>query len=135
MTAAAPNKLQARFCQELAKQLSEHRVLLVFDPGQQLRPFLDDVASTQPSGGEPGALNLGDQQALWLVAGSSLYQLRSQLEPHVSADLPDPLLVYLPDHQESECRAVLLELIRAGSTFDIQLVNRARFFLREVLEP
>jgi hypothetical protein len=29
------------------------------------------------------------------VAGSSLYQLRSQLEPHVAAALPDPLLVYL----------------------------------------
>jgi hypothetical protein len=135
VTASAPNKLHRRLCKELAKQLSEHRVLLVFDPGQQLRPFLDDVASTQPSGGELGRLSLGEQQARWLAAGSSLYQLRSQLEPHVSADLPDPLLVYLPDHQESESRAVLLELIRAGSSFDIQLVNRARFFLREVLEP
>jgi len=135
VTASAPNKLHRRLCQELAKQLSEHRVLLVFDPGQQLRPFLDDIASTQPSGGELGILSLGEQQAHWLAAGSSLYQLRSQLEPHVSADLPDPLLVYLPDHQESESRAVLLELIRAGSSFDIQLVNRARFFLREVLEP
>jgi hypothetical protein len=69
------------------------------------------------------------------VAGISLYQLRSQLEPHVSADLPDPLLVHLPNRQEADGRAVLLELIRAGSTFSIQLVNRARVYLREVLEP
>lgn len=69
------------------------------------------------------------------MAGISLYQLRSQLEPHVSADLPDPLLVYLPNRQEADGRAVLLELIRAGSTFNIQLVNRARVYLREVLEP
>jgi len=135
MAAEAPNKLHRRLCQELAKQLSEHRVLLVFDPGQRLRPFLDDIATAPPSGPELGTLSLGEQPARWLAAGASLYQLRSQLEPHVSADLPDPLLVYLPDHQESESRAVLLELIRAGSTFDIQLVNRARFFLREVLEP
>jgi hypothetical protein len=135
MAADAPNKLHRRLCQELAKQLSEHRVLLVIDPGQQLRPFLDDVASTQPSGGEPGALNLGEQQPSWLVAGSSLYQLRSQLEPLVAKDLPDPLLIYLPDRQEAEGRAVLLELIRAGGIFDIQLVNRARVYLREVLEP
>jgi hypothetical protein len=135
VTASAPNKLHRRLCQKLAKQLSEHRVLLVFDPGQQLRPFLDDVASTQPSGGEPGALNLGDQQALWLVAGSSLYQLRSQLEPLVAKDLPDPLLIYLPDRQGAEERAVLLELIRAGGIFDIQLANHARVYLREVLEP
>ena len=50
MAAEAPNKLHRRLCQELAKQLSEHRVLLVFDPGQQLRPFLDDVATAPPSG-------------------------------------------------------------------------------------
>ena len=37
MAADAPNKLHRRLCQELAKQLSEHRVLLVFDPGQKLR--------------------------------------------------------------------------------------------------
>jgi hypothetical protein len=135
MATEAPNKLHRRLCQELAKQLSDHRVLLVFDPGQQLQPFLDDVASTQPSGGDPGALNLGDLQPRWLVAGSSLYQLRSQLEPLVAKDLPDPLLIYLPDRQETEGRAVLLELIRAGGIFDIQLVNRARVYLREVLEP
>jgi hypothetical protein len=135
MTASAPNKLHRRLCQELAKQLSEHRVLLVFDPGQQLRPFLDDIATAPPSGTELGTLNFGEQQASWAVAGSSLYQLRSQLEPHVLADLPDPLLIYLPDRQESESRAVLLELIRAGGSFDIQLVNRARVYLREVLEP
>ncbi|WP_216905722.1 PglZ domain-containing protein [Synechococcus sp. CCY 0621] len=135
MAAEAPNKLHRRLCQELAKQLRDHRVLLVFDPGQQMRPFLDDVASTQPSAGEPGALNLGEQQPRWLVAGSSFYQLRSQLEPFVAKDLPDPLLIYLPDRQEAEGRDVLLELIRAGACFDIQLVNRARVYLREVLEP
>ena len=135
MTPAAPNKLHRRLCQELTRQLSEHRVLLVFDPDQQLRSFLDDVATSQPNGGEAGVLNLGEQQPKWVVAGSSLYELRSQIEPLVAKDLPDPLLVYLPDRQEAEGRGVLLELIRAGGSFDIQLTNRARVYLREVLEP
>lgn len=135
MAANGPNKLHQRFSQELAKQLSQHRLLLVFDPGEQLRPFLDDVATMQPHGDVVGSLSLGGQEVYWTVAGSSLYLLRSQLEPHVSAVLPDPLLVYLPKRLESEGRSVLLEMIRAGSTFDIQLVSRARFYLREVLEP
>lgn len=135
MTASAPNKLHRRLCQELARQLSEHRVVLLFDPGQQLRPFLDDVATAPPSGRELGSLSFGEQQAAWAVAGSSLYELRSQLEPHVAADLPDPLLIYLPNRQESESRAVLLELLRAGSSFEIKLVSRARGYMREVLEP
>ena len=48
MTAAAPNKLQARFCQELSRQLSLHRVVLLFDPAEQLRSLLDDLATSQP---------------------------------------------------------------------------------------
>jgi hypothetical protein len=135
MVQAAPNKLQARFCQELSRQLSLHRVVLLFDPAEQLRSLLDALASSQSSDGVPGALNLGELQAQWVMAGTSLFALRHQLEPLVCADLPDPFLVYLPQRQESECRATLLELIRAGTVFEAQLVNRARVYLREVMEP
>ena len=135
MTAAAPNKLQARFCQELSRQLSLHRVVLLFDPAEQLRSLLDALATSQPSDGVAGALNLGELQAQWVMAGTSLFALRHQLEPLICADLPEPLLVYLPQRQEAECRATLLELIRAGTVFEGQLVNRARVYLREVMEP
>jgi hypothetical protein len=131
----APNKLQARFCQELSRQLSLHRVVLLFDPAEQLRSLLDALATSQPSDGVPGALNLGELQAEWVEAGTSLFALRHQLEPLVCADHPDPLLVYLPQMQEADGRATLLELIRAGTVFEAQLVNRARVYLREVMEP
>jgi hypothetical protein len=135
MTQAAPNKLEARFCQELARQLSLHRVVLLFDPAEQLRSLLDVLATSQPSDETPGGLNLGELQAQWVAGGTSLFALRHQLEPLVCADLPDPLLVYLPQRQETDCRATLLELIRAGTVFEAQLVNRARVYLREVMEP
>ncbi|MCP9832143.1 PglZ domain-containing protein [Synechococcus sp. HJ21-Hayes] len=135
MTQAAPNKLEARFCQELSKQLSLHRVVLLFDPAEQLRSLLDALATSEPSDEAPGGLNLGELQAQWVVAGSSLFALRNQLEPLVCADLPDPLLVYLPQRHEADCRSTLLELIRAGTVFEAQLVNRARVYLREVMEP
>jgi hypothetical protein len=135
MVQAAPNKLQARFCQELARQLSLRRVVLLFDPAEQLRSLLDALATSRPSDGTPGALNLGELQAQWVVVGTSLFALRHHLEPLVCADLPDPLLVYLPQRQEADGRATLLELIRAGTVFEAQLVNRARVYLREVMEP
>jgi len=135
MVQAAPNKLEARFCQELSRQLSLHRVVLLFDHEEQLRSLLDALATSQPSGEAPGGLNLGELQAQWVVAGSSLFALRHQLEPLVCADLPDPLLIYLPQRQEADCRSTLLELIRAGTVFEAQLVNRARVYLREVMEP
>ena len=104
MIASAPNKLEARFCQELSKQLSLHRVVMLFDPAEQLRSLLDALATSQPSDQAPGGLNLRELQAQWLVAGTSLFALRHQLEPLVCADLPDPLLVYLPQRQEADCR-------------------------------
>ena len=115
MTATAANKLQARFCQELSRQLSLHRVVLLFDPEEQLRSLLDALATIEPSDEAPGGLNLGELQPQWVVAGTSLFALRHQLEPLVCADLPDPLLIYLPQRQEADCRATLLELIRAGT--------------------
>ena len=135
MVQAAPNKLQARFCQELSRQLSLHRLVLLFDPAEQLLSLLDALATSQPSNEAPGGLNLGELQAQWVIAGASLFALRHQLEPLVCADLPDPLLVYLPQRQEADGRATLLELIRAGTVFEVQLVNRARIYLREVMEP
>ena len=135
MVSATPNKLQARFCQELSRQLSLHRVVLLFDPAEQLRSLLDALATSQPSDEAPGGLNLGELQAQCVAGGTSLFALRHQLEPLVCADLPDPLLVYLPQRQEADCRATLLELIRAGTVFEAQLVNRARVYLREVMEP
>jgi hypothetical protein len=119
----------------LSKDLRDHRVVLVFDAAQQLRSFLDDIAISPPDASGMGSLALAHGPVTWAVAGESLYQLREQLEPLVSADLPGPLLVYLPGRQEAEGRKVLLELIRAGTVFAIELVNRARGYLREHLEP
>ena len=108
---------------------------LLFDPAEQLRSLLDALASSQPTGEAPGGLNLGELQAQWVAGGTSLFALRHQLEPLVCAVLPDPLLIVLPQRQEADCRATLLELIRAGTVFQAQLVNRARVYLREVMEP
>jgi hypothetical protein len=132
---AAPNKLHQRLVDLLSKDLRDHRVVLVFDAAQQLRSFLDDIAISPPDASGMGSLALAHGPVTWAVAGESLYQLREQLEPLVSADLPGPLLVYLPGRQEAEGRKVLLELIRAGTVFAIELVNRARGYLREHLEP
>ena len=64
---------------ESARQLSLHRVVLLFDPAEQLRSLLDDLATSQPSDGVHGALNLGELQAQWVIAGTSLFALRHQL--------------------------------------------------------
>ena len=134
-TRAPTNKLEARFCQQLSNALRLHRVVLVFDPDEQLQPLFTELSSSDPTEESPGEIDLLELQAQWFIAGSSLFALRHQLETLVSSDYPDPLLIVVPKRNEEDCRATLLELIRAGTVFDAQLINRARPYLREVLEP
>ena len=129
------NKLKLKLCQLLAHELNLRRVVLIFDPNEQLRSFFEDITNNPPNKNNPGNLDLGDIHAKWLIGGNSLFKLRHEIEPLISKDLPDPLLIYLPKRNENECRSTLIELISSGSVFDPQLLNRASYFLREVMEP
>ena len=48
-TRAPANKLEARFCQQLSNALRLHRVVLVFDPDEQLQPLFTDLRTSNPT--------------------------------------------------------------------------------------
>ena len=135
MPVPAPNKLFQLLATGLAKELRDRRVVLIFDPAAELRPFLDEVATEAPEPGGFGTIELGDMAVHWALAGPSLFQLRLALEPFVAAERPEPLLIYLPQHEQPGAEAVLMELIRAGAVFKPQLANRSRRALQAVMEP
>ena len=85
-TRAPANKLEARFCQQLSNALRLHRVVLVFDPDEQLQPLFTELSSSDPTEESPGEIDLLELQAQWLIAGSSLFALRHQIETLVSSD-------------------------------------------------
>ena len=135
MPVPAPNKLFQLLASPLAKELRNRRVVLMFDPAEELRPFLDEVATEVPEPGGVGSIELGDMTVYWALAGPSLFQLRLALEPFVASERPEPLLVYLPKHEQGSAKVVLMELIHAGAVFKPQLANRSRRALQAVMEP
>jgi len=56
MPVPAPNKLFQLLAGGLAKDLRDRRVMLIFDPAEELRPFLDEVATDVPEPGGFGSI-------------------------------------------------------------------------------
>jgi hypothetical protein len=56
MPVPAPNKLFQLLAGGLAKELPDRRVVLILDPAEELRPFLDEVATEEPEPGGFGSI-------------------------------------------------------------------------------
>jgi hypothetical protein len=56
MPVPAPNKLFQLLASGLAKELRDRRLVLIFDPAAELRPFLDEVATKVPQPGGFGTI-------------------------------------------------------------------------------
>ena len=62
-TRAPANKLEARFCQQLSNALRLHRVVLVFDPDEQLQQLFTELSRSDPTEESPGEIDLLELQA------------------------------------------------------------------------
>ena len=62
----------------------------------------------------------------------SFFAVRFAVEDLVAVDMPDPLLIYLPGAERDPKSSVLMELEKAGTTYEPQLKRLARNVLRQV---
>src|SRR5205814_6160302 len=61
----------------------------------------------------------------------SMFELRAVVEPHVSGDIPDSVVIYLPGCERDRRASVLMELEKAGECYEPQLKRLARNVLRQ----
>ena len=72
------------------------------------------------------------KEAAWLVEDQgSLFELRAAVEPHVEADRPDAVLLYLGGRTRDLRGSPLLELEMAGHVADLGFARVARQVLGE----
>jgi hypothetical protein len=113
----------------LLEKLRERRVVVLFDPREEFGPFvtreLPEVAV------EPGGLRrvrIKDTEVFLAIYEGSFFGVRAQVEPIVAQDRPPLLLVYLPGVNHHPA-SVLMELEKAGDTYEPQLRQLARLVL------
>jgi PglZ domain-containing protein len=120
------NPLHDYVAMRLAEKLKSRKLVVWYDPRREFAQFVHEVR------GEARMLNSavtvmvsGVPTRLAEYAGS-MFELRNIVEPHVSAEVPGDVVLYVPGGERDHHGSVLMELEQAGTTWEPQLKQLAR---------
>ena len=124
------NPLHSYLCQRLDGLLAKHRIVVFYDPRSEFLSFFNDELEVVGLSG-CGLPRVLIQERLTYLARfeGSLLALRDAVEPIAGLAKPDPLLLYLPGVERDRQMSVLMELDKAGTTYEPQLNRLARHVL------
>lgn len=112
---------------QLGRHLRDRKVVAWFDPRSEFQPFIRELEATRD---DEGRVDAGGQRAAFHTYDGSLFELRDRVEPAVSVDQPEPLVVYLPGF-DVEDSSPLKELELGGHQWTPGLRRFARSALQE----
>ena len=110
---------------QLADKLKDRRVVVWYDERGEFRPFVDEVRGGPRSTSEPVPLAIAGTKASLAEYAGSLFELRAVVEPLVSGDKPETVVIYVPGLAHDSKASVLMELEKAGTTWEPQLKQLA----------
>ncbi|MBX3245757.1 MAG: PglZ domain-containing protein [Myxococcales bacterium] len=111
---------------QLADKLKDRRVVVWYDERGEFRPFVDEVRGGPRAAAEPVAVGVAGIKASLAEYAGSLFELRAVVEPLVSGDKPDVLVLYIPGLAHDAKASVLMELEKAGRTWKPELKQLAK---------
>ncbi|MCG8407732.1 MAG: PglZ domain-containing protein [Phycisphaerales bacterium] len=123
-------------CEYISRQLVNHlkkrRIVVWYDPHSDFRSFIRELhGGSDPMGCMLESVKIGEVDASLCVFQGSYFEVKFVVEPHVCVDMPDPLLIYVPAAKLPRSDSLLLELEKAGDSYEPQLKRLARNVLRE----
>ncbi len=114
---------------QLAAKLKSRRVVVWYDERSEFQPFIQELRD-QASGFRDKHIAqvslTADTRPLIAEYAGSLFELRAVVEPLVSGDQPDALVVYIPGLAHDAKASVLMELEKAGRTWKPELKQLAK---------
>ena len=116
---------------QLAEKLKDRRVVVWYDVRREFLPFIDEVRGGPSSHGTTVPIIIAGSSAKLAEYDGSYFELRAIVEPLVSADIPESVLIYIPGVERDRRGSVLMELEKAGDTYDRPLKWVARQVLRQ----
>src|SRR5262245_10750444 len=111
---------------QLADKLKDFRVVVWYDERREFQPFVDELRGGPRAASEPVRVGVADVNASLAEYAGSLFELRAVVEPLVSGDKPDDLVVYMPGLAHDGKASVLMELEKAGRTWKPELKQLAK---------
>lgn len=119
----------------LARKLKERRVVVWYDPEAEFAPFVEELGAASDL--EPIiTVTLAGREVQLARCSGSLWALKVEVEPLISATEPKPLLVYIPGIVHEKENSPLAELELGGDCLEPQkkwsLKGRARDAMKQV---
>ena len=111
---------------QLADKLEDRRVVVWYDESEEFRSFVNEVRGGPRSTSEPVPVAIGSAKASLAEYAGSLFELRAVVEPHVSKDTPDAVVLYIPGVARDAKTSVLMELEKAGTVWKEDLKHFAK---------
>lgn len=111
---------------QLADKLKDRRVVVWYDERREFQPFVDEVRGGPRSASALVPISVGGTKASLAEYAGSLFELRAVVEPHVSGDKPDTVVIYIPGLAHDSKASVLMELEKAGRTWKPELKQLAK---------
>jgi hypothetical protein len=123
------NPFPAYLHEQLEEKLAEYRIVVWYDPNQEFVPFIERMAAV----GEESGVKLvcfGNVKTRLATFEGSYFAVRMRVEPLVSENRPRPLLIYVPGEKRDPHGSVLMELEKAGASWEPQMKRLARNVMR-----
>ncbi|HUP24847.1 MAG TPA: PglZ domain-containing protein [Thermoanaerobaculia bacterium] len=114
---------------QLADKIGTRGVVVWYDERAEFAPFIEEVRGDGRADHEPVEVRVGERTARLIESTGSLFELRATVEPLVCGDKPESVVLYLPRCARDRRGSVLMELEKAGATWEPQLKQLARNLL------
>ena len=116
---------------QLAEKLKSKRLVVWYDARGEFVPFIGEVRGGARTSNEPVPVSVAGIATRLAEYAGSMFELRAVVEPRVSRDTPESVVIYLPGCERDQRASVLMELEKAGECYEPQLKRLARNVLRQ----
>jgi hypothetical protein len=111
---------------QLADKIKSRRVVVWYDERGEFQPFVEEVRGGPMAVSGPVPVAVAGAKASLAEYAGSMFELRAVIEPHVSGDTPNSVVIYIPGIARDRRASVLMELEKAGTTWEPQLKQLAK---------
>lgn len=116
---------------QLADKIKSRRVVVWYDTSNDFAPFIAETRGGPRASSAPVEVSIAGSAARLAEYAGSMFELRTVVEPYVDQDAAEPVVIYLPGCERDHRASVLMELEKAGTTWQPQLNKFARTVLLE----
>ena len=123
--------LHEYIAKQLAARLKEKMVVVWYDARSEFLPFVAEVRGDAEAKHTATSVSVASVEAQLAEYDGSMFELRATVEPFVSDDAPEHVVIYIPGCERDRRGSVLMELEKAGECYEPQLKRLARNVLRQ----